>query len=297
MTEWTDGIMNDLRSSDSEKQRQALIEVSTNPAPAFISPAGQLLSASEPRIRSLAVEALVACAKSLPDHLGAAVVPLLADSDELVRSNAVGAIADLGYCAAREQVEWLLLHDPSPIVRADAAETLGALKDPLSVPALFLAQKDRETSVRAYAAISIGLLGSTADLTTLEAHFGSEPDCAVRAEMHGACIRLGGLHHLDQLMDLIDTCSEDAAWNALNTVQDLVEREPVASLVGYDQRIGATLAGLARRIPLARGQIDAILVVMRGLRTTTPGARVQGVAEARSDHAPRSADGQSDPET
>lgn len=107
---------------------------------------------------------------------------------------------------------------------------------------------------------------AAADLTRLEAHLGSEPHCAVRAEMHGACIRLGGLHHIEPLMDLIDNCSEDAAWNALNTVQDLVEREPVANLVGFDQRIGATLAGLARRIPLARKQIDAILAELRGCR-------------------------------
>jgi HEAT repeat protein len=67
---------------------------------------------------------------------GTELVPLLVDSDKLVRRQAAASVAPFRLSTARAQLENLLANDADPLVRRNAAFALLKLHDPASRPVL-----------------------------------------------------------------------------------------------------------------------------------------------------------------
>lgn len=83
-----------------------------------------------------------------PLHASFVLEVVLRDRDELVGSCAVDAIGEAEMKSFVPQLLRLLHKDPSELVRAGAAESLGLIGDPQAVPHLIQALEDRSAVVR-----------------------------------------------------------------------------------------------------------------------------------------------------
>jgi hypothetical protein len=93
-----------------------------------------------------------AAATAWRDILGqtsaAPVVGLLADRSADVRAAAATTVGGMGHVAAAAQLETMVVSDPDPIVRRNAAWALGKLQQPSSAAALTAASTDKSGLVR-----------------------------------------------------------------------------------------------------------------------------------------------------
>lgn len=219
------------------------------------------------------LDAITTLASQGPAELvGPALVGMLEDPDVLVRAEAADALGALRYEPAWEAVQRLLKSDPSALVRACAAETLGDLGHPEVIPDLLRALRDEDDAVRGFAANSLGLLGTAALVPALESALAAEVAPSVRAELQGACYRLGVESALENLLEVLATMSEDLGVNVLNVWSDLLTRRLPPSLPRDAPRILAALAPVAARLPLLRGQADDLHARLRGLTAAPPAA-------------------------
>ena len=92
------------------------------------------LDSPDVAVRADAVRALVEHGESA--HVGSAIMRMLSDDDELVRSEAVDALGILVHLPALDELRAILRTDPSALVRAAAAESLGDLGQPSARAAL-----------------------------------------------------------------------------------------------------------------------------------------------------------------
>ena len=83
------------------------------------------------------------------------VVGLLADSSAEVRAAAATTVGGMGHVAAAAQLETMVVSDPDPIVRRNAAWALGKLQQPSSKAALAAAVTDKSGLVRMTARASL----------------------------------------------------------------------------------------------------------------------------------------------
>jgi hypothetical protein len=180
----------------------------------------------------------------------AALVGLLADSEELVRSHAVEALGALG--AGRVAIEERLARDASALVRAAAAEALGCVGERASLPVLVAALGDRDRAVRAYAANAVGLVGQAADAALLATAEAKESAPEVLAELYGAEYRLGAADRLPRLLGLLQTADESLAINVLNAIEDLFVRAAPPQLSTGLSQIEAALSAFEKRLPAVR---------------------------------------------
>lgn len=106
------------------------------------------LTDSDPAVRSLAVSSW----RNLRGQTdAAAVVPLLGDSDAAVRAQAAGAVGGFKDASGRLQLESLVVNDPDPTVRRNAAWALGEIGLRASQAALDAASNDASPLVRGVA--------------------------------------------------------------------------------------------------------------------------------------------------
>lgn len=106
------------------------------------------LTDSDPSVRSLAVSSW----RNLRGQTdAAAVVPLLSDSDASVRAQAAGAVGGFKDASGRAQLESLVVNDPDPTVRRNAAWALGEIGQRASQAALDAASNDASPLVRGVA--------------------------------------------------------------------------------------------------------------------------------------------------
>lgn len=97
--------------------------------------------------------------RDLYDQTGAApVIGLLGDADANVRAEAATTVGGLRAADARARLEALVVSDPSPVVRRNAAWALGKLGQAASRDALTRASGDASSLVRMTARASLGLL-------------------------------------------------------------------------------------------------------------------------------------------
>lgn len=107
------------------------------------------------RVRAAAV---VAWRDILGQATAQPVVPLLGDSDANVRAQAAGVIGGMLEQSARTTLEALVVGDPDPVVRRNAAWALGQLGNSASSAALLRAATDRSGLVRGVARASLASL-------------------------------------------------------------------------------------------------------------------------------------------
>ncbi|NJK74448.1 MAG: HEAT repeat domain-containing protein [Oscillatoriales cyanobacterium RU_3_3] len=254
-------LLDNCDSDDRVRQAAAIIDLVDAGVYEAVPKIIKLLNSSEVVIRSNAVYALGYLGIEEVETVGPALMPLLKDLEELVRSETVEALGELGYTPAVAPIENILRNDPSALVRASAAETLGYLEGPESIATLeiSLLDKDEDRAVRSYAAYSIGLLGTPQLLPKLENYLKLELPLSVKAELLGAKYWLGAKEDLDRLLSLLENADELLATIILNILTDLKEREPVANLANDAPDLERVLSSIALRFPLMRQHAESIL--------------------------------------
>lgn len=113
-------------------------------------------------------------------------VALFDQKEEMTRANSAKALGIARYVEAADQLAKACANDRSPVVRAEAAESLGALGNKDAVPALTARLKDSSGEVRAAAAGALGMLKAKEALDALK----------VAAEDHHAEARAAALRAL-----------------------------------------------------------------------------------------------------
>src|ERR1700724_607550 len=204
-------LLKECRSGESQRQVEAIERLLELHAYASVSALIEMLTSPDPVVRCSTAHPLGYLGAADIRTAGEGLMSLLGEPVVFVRSEAVDALGILGYTPAVEQVRYLLLNDPMPLVRASAAETLGDLRDAGALAGLELALGDTDDAVRGYAANSMGILGEPQLLPKLRGFAESERSPAVKAELHGACYRLGAAEDLDALLNLVDAADKGLA--------------------------------------------------------------------------------------
>ena len=172
----------------------------------------------------------------------------------------------LRYTPAIDLLIRMLHDDEDPLVRASVAEVLGEFGEARALAAMFQALHDPDESVRAFAAISIGLLGTSELLPVLQAQLESEDTLRIKAELLTAGYRLGEKEHLQQLLDLLNNADESLATTILNMLEDLASRTTPLTILSDGPRINEALVALAQRLPILRSHAQQIIERLRQLR-------------------------------
>lgn len=179
-----------LTSSDPEKRREAVLELSHIEGSAAASALSSALADHSPRVRA-------AAAAGIAERREAAAVPLLAacltkDKDAFVRKMAAYA---LGGFRGSDRTAALMaaLTDKDPEVRGAAAVSLGVFADAEAVAPLTAALSDKNAFVRAHAARALGVNGAAAiqSVPTLKKLLTSQDDGEVRRQAATALGSIG----------------------------------------------------------------------------------------------------------
>jgi HEAT repeat protein len=260
-------LLDDCRSGDSTRQVNALIELNKLHVASAVSEIVPLLSSPDADVREESARALGYLGKPERARIGPALLPLLDDTSASVRAEAAEALGLLGYPPeAVESLKRLLHQDPDWLVRASAAEALGNFGDVSTLGDLTQALEDEESTVQAYAALSLGLIAPPSFQSTLETALASKADDpAVKTELSIALYRLGAPDALQRLLDLTKTISDEEAPRLLNGIEDLTNLKTPASLRADAPALRAALAALAQRLPTWRAHVAQILEELRKL--------------------------------
>lgn len=254
-------LLDNCDSDNLSRQAEAIIDLVDARVYEAVPKIIKFLNSTEVAIRSNAVYALGYLGSQEVETVGLALMPLLNDPEELVRSETVEALGELDYTPAVAPIEYILRHDPSALVRASAAETLGYLEEASAIETLELSLLDpnEDEAVRGYAANSIGLLGTPQLLPKLEKYLKLELPLSVKAELLGARYWLGAKEDIEKLVDLLDKADEDLAMIILNILTDLTEREEQPTLGKDSPNLERVLRSIALSFPLMQHQAEAIL--------------------------------------
>jgi quinoprotein glucose dehydrogenase len=166
-----------------------------------------------------------------------ALLPLMADKDAQVRSQAIKVLGDDRYAACADQL-LEALHDASMRVRAFAAIALGRLHRKSIVPALarMLAENDDDDAFLRHAAV-MGLVG-TGDAPAVEA-YAKDRSKAVRLGVLLAERRMGDAHVADFLQD----ADALVAAEAVRAIYDVPIKEAMPQLIAsLDRPLNAQIS-------------------------------------------------------
>lgn len=256
-------LLDDCSSDDPALQAEAVIELVDAQAYVAVPEIVKLLTSPDPSIRSSAAYALGYLGSHAVETVGPVLLNLLNDPEVIVRSDVVEALGGLHYIPAVEHIKYSLQNDNEPLVRASAAEALGAIGDNEALATLELSLKDSDESVRAYSAISIGLLGTSQLVPKLETYLQSEHSLRVKSELLGAMYRLGATEHLNQLISLLDNADEHLAICILNLLMDLTERQVPSALADDAPKICKSLTRIVERFPILSSHAEEIAIQLK----------------------------------
>jgi HEAT repeat protein len=225
-----ESILADCQSSDIDRQVSAIWAIRNLKLYEAVSELILLFNSEDDDIRRLAVSAFTDELRNADGtQVGPALIPLIQDPDDLVRGDAIDALASLEYSSALEPVVQALRIDSDWVVRASAAEAIPYLADinnPIALDALEAAlSSDPYNSVRSYAASSIGLIAMPSDewIKKLTRYYETEVSDDTKVGILGARYRLGDNEQLgDMLVDLVKTSDEQLFRIILNVLRDLL---------------------------------------------------------------------------
>jgi HEAT repeat protein len=115
-----------LSSTDKEERRDAVMRLGWMKRPESSRVAASALSDSSPIVRATATRAVLSLA---PEEAASALLPLLQDRDEFVRRETAYAIGETRSRTALQPLITLLVNDKESGVRAAAAVALGLIGD------------------------------------------------------------------------------------------------------------------------------------------------------------------------
>jgi HEAT repeat protein len=243
-------LLNELRSSDPERQWPALVKLEELRDPVAIPEVLPLLSSSDEMVRWNSVEALGALNDAELRPVAQALMLVLNDPDESVRNAAVEALMPLALPAAKEPIRNILRHDPYWVARASAAEALSWFEDLELIDDLQQALEDEEPIVQMYAACSLGMMATPTILPALERALVMSNDLRVKGELIIATYRLGAPDSLRRLLKLIEYIDQEFEGIAiLNMLQFLIEWNPPASLRKDAPQVRAALRSFIQEPP------------------------------------------------
>lgn len=157
---------------------------------------------------------------TLGPDASAAAMGLLSEDAE-VRRWSIIKLSRTKDPAAVEAIALLL--DPKtesvPLVRATAAVGLRVLGDPRGLPAIRDAANDPEPLVRAEAARSMGFMGGEDEIPLLAKILSSDPEGEVRLQAAVALGQIGGEKTLPPLINALDDLNESVVFVAHESLQ------------------------------------------------------------------------------
>jgi HEAT repeat protein len=224
-------IIADCQSNAVDKQVAAIWAIRESKLYEAVPSLISLFSSEDSDIRILAVGAFVDELRGADsENVGPALIPMINDPEDLVRGDAIDALANLEYAPALESVIHALRLDPDWIVRATAAEAIPYLADLDDVPALEALESalksDPYKSVRSYAVNSIGLVAMPSPdwVEKLTHYYEMEESDDTKAEILGARYRLGDDANLgDIFVRLFEDSDEQLFRIILTVLEDLLE--------------------------------------------------------------------------
>jgi HEAT repeat protein len=265
-------ITDDCHSIDVDKQVAAIWAIRNSKlydaAPSLI----HLFGSEDEDIRILAVGAFADdLTDADPDQVGPALIPMLQDTEDLVRSDAIDALANLEYAPALEPVVHVLRLDSDWVVRATAAEAipyLAEIDDDFALEALEAAlRSDPDDSVRSYAANSIGLVATSSPgwVKKLTYYYGVEESDDTKADILGARYRLEDNADLgDILIDLLDDSDEQLFRVILNVLKDLLgDTDVPKKLIEDAPRLREKILEKAPSFSLEESHVKEVIEMMR----------------------------------
>jgi HEAT repeat protein len=265
-------ITDDCHSIDVDKQVAAIWAIRNSKlydaAPSLI----HLFSSEDEDIRILAVGAFADdLTDADPDQVGPALIPMLKDTEDLVRSDAIDALANLEYAPALEPVIHVLRLDSDWVVRATAAEAipyLTEIDDDFALEALESAlRSDPDDSVRSYAANSIGLVATSSPdwVKKLTYYYGVEESDDTKADILGARYRLEDNADLgDILIDLLDDSDEQLFRVILNVLKDLLgDTDVPKKLIEDAPKLREKILEKAPSFPIEESDVKEVIEMMR----------------------------------
>lgn len=161
-----------------------------------------LLEDKSPSVREAAAE-LIRMPLKPEKVVVRSLMSTLADRHARVRA---AAVSSLGYLLQGQDCPPALanmLVDPDELVRIEACETLGALHDRRTAPALWRAMEDSSPLVRSYAAAALGQIGRRVDISRLRLRLNKEDSDTVKVGIYEALYAMGQKQALDGLISLL----------------------------------------------------------------------------------------------
>lgn len=131
------------------------------------------------------------------------MIALLAHPDAEVRMRSAEALGVLVRRVAPASLIRALEIDTDELVRAEAADSLGAIRDQRAALALRRALNDRSWLVRGYAASALGELGNTRNAAFVRSRLAKERRAEVRVGLFMALYCLGDQAALAKLLNLL----------------------------------------------------------------------------------------------
>ncbi|NJK65037.1 MAG: HEAT repeat domain-containing protein [Synechococcaceae cyanobacterium SM2_3_1] len=266
-------LLEDCRSNDPSRQTPAImelqkIELQDMELYEVSSTLIELLSSSEENVRGQAVEALGWIGDNEIETVGPALMKVLTDPEWLVRSEAVEALYLLRYKSAKDAVNWMLCNDPEWVVRASAAEALSDIADVGDVrvlEALKLALEDSFDPVRCYAAFSIGVLGTSEMIPTLQNYLESENDLDTKASILAAQYILGDRNALFTLLKLVEEADQHLGGVILTIFEDLAYRKIPSTLASDSSIICNSLSRIGQEFFIERYHAEQVIAQLENL--------------------------------
>lgn len=260
------GWSKNLKSSEPEKQLAVLGQLNGIEDTDFAVDVARLLSSQNGAVRTAAVDALAKIWSGSSEDYYRSVIHNLADPDDGVRCTVVDSLASGGCKESISDICHLLFNDPSPVVRATAAEALGELGGVGNVADLQVGLKDPEPVVRAYSALALGLVAGPEILPLLAQHIQNEENPQVSVELLGAAYRLGDDTALRSLLVELRRVDLESSAAILNLFDDLATRRRPPTLGDNSEQIIELLRQLAENWPLLTNEIQIIVHKLSSFR-------------------------------
>ena len=253
------GLLERLRSPDPTVVAPAIVEAEKTRALEAAPIIAELLHSFDEAIRASAAEALGYVGLKAPSRYGEALLPLLGDPVNLVRSCAAESLGALAYEPAIPGLGRLLVADSDELVRTSAAEALAAFDGTQILSLAQIAIDDPDPTVRAYAARVIGVRGDETFLPKLTARLEVEQALQPRAALLTARYLLGSKHDLPPLLDLLSRADIEQSTVVLNAVWDIIAQAPEAAIIRDAVTIRQGLARVKDGNSLVSRHADKVL--------------------------------------
>jgi HEAT repeat protein len=188
---------------------------------------------------------------------------LIADASPMVRVASAESIGKAGASCFLDTLVNLVHADTDWLVRATAIESIVQLRARDAVGALAAALDDESDIVQAYAAMGIGIIGTTEHLSILSARLDKASD-RVKAEVFAALYRLGSAEGLRRLLALRPH-DETMAIVMMNVLEDLVSRERPPTLTTDVADVRLAVDAIAASYPIVESTAKHVRDTLSGL--------------------------------